>query len=316
MQRNAAQTFAFSVALTCLGLACAADPGDPLKTGLAAGPGSSSTGGFSGSSSSNSGSSSGFGTGSSSSSSSSSSSGGFGTSSSGGSTGSSSSSGGSGDDGGGDATIPTGATCAANSVNFPTLAYYTDDPTSPTATQSVHFHFQLQGGLAATSLQDVKVRYWFTADSNALTGITFVSYYSQFGGTAICGPCPMSSQAGSSNNVVGAFASAPAANVTPTADSYLELSFGTGTASDMLTFGGSSAVIEVVFHNTNYAGTYNETNDYSYNATKVMTPSAWDHITVYAKGQLVAGCEPGAGGSTSGGSSSSSSSGASDAGGG
>jgi endoglucanase len=277
MYRTNGQIFAFATAATCLGLACAADAGDPQKAAIALGGGSSSSSSSS-SGSSTSSSSSGSGSGSSSSSS------GSGSGSSNSSSSSSSSGAVGGDDGGLDAPA-TGPSCAAGGgASAPVVSYYTDDtdPTKLAASNQIGFHFQIVGGVGPLSLSDLTVRYWFTVDSDALSSLFFVSYYSQNGNTTI------------TPDVSAAFVAAPAGNVTATSDSYIELSFT--AAAGGLSF-GTSAQIQVVVHGpgaNGYSDVFNETNDYSYVATTGQTYQASDRITAYVKGQLVSGCEPGA----------------------
>jgi endoglucanase len=178
-------------------------------------------------------------------------------------------------------------------------------------TSTVAFNLTLSNGSFSTvNLSDVTVRYWFTADGNAPSGMTFVSYYSSHAGTAICSPCPPAP------GIVGTFNTAPAANLP--ADAYLELSFAAadGTLGAGLT--GDTVAVQAAFHGpgTQYSDTFNETNDYSFDPTKKTSPGAQTTtITAYVQGQLVWGCEPGAGGSTTAGGGSSSSSGGSSSGG-
>jgi hypothetical protein len=292
--------FAFLTVAACLGLACAADSGDPLKSSSSpiGSNGSSSSGGSSGSSGASSGSSSGFG--SSSSGGGSSSGSGGGSSGSGSGSGSGSNSGGSSGaaDGGTDAA--TGPTCVTTSKSV-AVAYYTQDTATSTAVSTVQFNLQLtNGGFTTVALSDVTVRYWFTNDSNALAGNVFVSYYSTNGSTVLCMPCPSE---GGASDIAATFAAAPPANVTPTSDSYLELSFSSaaGNLAGALN-GGAGAAVQVAFHGPNYSYMFNETNDYSFDATK-KAAAPQTSITAYVKGQLVWGCEPGSGasGSSSGG---------------
>lgn len=172
----------------------------------------------------------------------------------------------------------------------------------PTASQQMGYTLNLTGGLSTTNMSDITVRYWFTADDNDVTQLFFVTYYSQVNNVAI------------TNDVTATFAPAPPANVTPTSDSYMELSFS--AAAPALSF-GTTANIQVVVHGpggNGYSDKFNETNDYSFNAmdpgTGTYGPN--NNITYYVKGVLVGGCEPsgtGGGGGSSSSSSSSSSSG-------
>lgn len=303
MHRPAVPTVLLLGTTICLGLACAADPGDSLKSTSgaaqsgsggasgsgsngASGSGTSSSSGVVGSSGANGSSSSGTGSGGIGSSSSGAG-GGLGSSSSSGAAGSSSS--GSGSSSGG-ATSSSGSgvadagadaassTCITNPRSA-TASYYTSDSATATAQQQIQFNVQVgNGGFSTITLSDVTLRYWFTNDGNAPATIMFKSYYSQNGNLTI------------TNMVKATFAAAPAANVTPTSDTYLELSFATGTGT-IGALGGGGANIQVEFNGAQNT-TFNETNDYSFDATKTKTYQPWTHITAYVKGVLVYGCEP------------------------
>jgi uncharacterized membrane protein YgcG len=192
--------------------------------------------------------------------------------------------------------------------NSAAVAYYTADMPPATSNVTVQFNLQItNAGFSTLSLSDVTIRYWFTADGNPSSNITFTTSYSANGNMGI------------TSSVHGVFMPAPAANMSATSDMYLELSFD-AAAGGLSALSGGGATIQATFHGPYYpAVPFNETNDYSFDATKTMAggyqPSK--SITAYLKGQLVWGCEPGSGGSgSSGGSSSSSSSGSGDAGGG
>jgi len=135
----------------------------------------------------------------------------------------------------------------------------------------------------------VTVRYWFNADQNPVSTLFFVSYdarngNAQFNNTAM--------------GLTGTFAAAPPANATLTADSYLELSFGTA-AGNLTPLGGAPAQIQAAIHgpgSNGYSDVFNETNDYSFTATQRCSMyAASTTITAYLKGVLVSGCEPGSG---------------------
>ncbi len=308
MHRQAGCALAVVAGATCLWFACAADPGDASKVSSAQSGGSTSSGssgapssssaGSSGGTSSGTGSSSGQ-TGSSTGSPGGSSSSGGGTSSGVGSSGVSTSSSGAGGSSSG------GPSCSPAANPQVAVSYCTNDSTNLTATQTISFNLQLaNNSFKTTNLSDVTVRYWFSADGNAPTGLVFVSYYSQNGNSAITA------------DVKGTFASAPAANTTPTSDSYLELSF-TSDAGSLGQLGSGSAAIQAAIHGPNYTGTFNETNDYSFTATsKCSTYVQTQTVTAYVAGALVWGCEPGAGGASSSSSSGAASSSGADSGGG
>jgi hypothetical protein len=45
------------------------------------------------------------------------------------------------------------------------------------------------------------------------------------------------------------------------------------------------------FHDTNYAVTFDQTKDYSFNASDTAF-TTWDHVTLYVNGTLAFGLEP------------------------
>jgi cellulose 1,4-beta-cellobiosidase len=301
MHRRAAPAVILLGTTICLGVACAADPGDPAKTtsGATTGPsgiassggGSSSGSGITGGTSSSSGvgTGSGVSTGGTGSSSSGSGSGsGLGSSSgsgavAGGTSSSSGSSGGAGGggDGGADATAP-GPNCITTPKTVE-VEYDTMDKATSTSVQTVAFDLQIvNAGFTAISLSDVTVRYWFTADGNSLAGLTFTSYYSQNGNTTI------------TKDIKATFAAAPPANMSATSDSYLELAFSAASGT-LAPLSGSGAQVQVEFNGPYSPPTlFNETNDYSFDPTK-KAYAAWTHVTGYYQGQLAWGCEPGPG---------------------
>jgi Cellulose binding domain len=279
-----ARTLAVLAAATCLSQACAADPGDPLKAtaGLAGGS-SSSSGGPGSSSSSSSG---GDNSSSSGSTSSSSSSSGFGSSTGGSSSGGGTSSSGVGPvdagiaDTGPDA--PSGPSCVTMNPKSASVQYSKADTAMLTATTTITFTIAVSNaGFATLNLSDVTVRYWFSADSNALSGIVWETDYAANG-------------TGITADVKTVLMPAPLANVTPTSDSYLEFSF-TAAAGSVTGLGGSPATIQGRMHGTNYSDMFNETNDYSFDPTAKAAFQPTTTITAYAKGVLVWGCEPGSG---------------------
>ncbi len=154
-------------------------------------------------------------------------------------------------------------------------------------TSQIQFDLRLRS-VASTDidLSTVTVRYWFTADGSAPSGLYFISYYSQ-------------NSAGYqdiTHSVSGAFLAAPAASTTPTSDTALELSFAAGAGS--LVAGGYVSV-QVAVHGpgaTGYSDEFTESNDYSYDPTKNATTSYQPstRVTAYVGGQIVWGAEPGA----------------------
>ncbi|XID96169.1 cellulose binding domain-containing protein [Paenibacillaceae bacterium WGS1546] len=121
-------------------------------------------------------------------------------------------------------------------------------------------------GTSAVSLSGLKLRYYFTKDSNA--SLNFYVDYAQLG----------------SSNVSGAFASATGANT----DTYLELSFGTGAGS--LGPGSQTGDIQIRIAKSDWSN-FNEANDYSFDGTKTSFAD-WNRITLLQNGTLVWGTAP------------------------
>jgi hypothetical protein len=173
------------------------------------------------------------------------------------------------------------------STSSVTVSYDTPDTTSLQSTNQIHFNLRLtNSGVDTAQLSDVRVRYWFTADGN------------QVGTLAFTCPSAGSGSADFTNAVTGTFAVAPAANVTSTSDSYLELSFSQA-AGALLGLSTSFVEIQSMLHGPGSAGyndLFNETNDYSFDITKPATGGfqPTQTITAYVRGVLVWGCEPAA----------------------
>lgn len=295
MHRYVAPTFALLAATICLGLACAADPGDPLGKASNAASGSGSGGGGSDASGSGSGSSggssggsnsSGSGSGSSSSGSSGSSGGsssGSG-SSSGGSSGSSgsgsgssgSSSGANGDGGGvvdaGPIIPEGGASCVSSSCPLKVRSQ-----TTSTNANTIGPDLNIvNAGLTAVDLANVKVHYYFTADGD--TSLVFNCDYAGYFNSGMTGfDC---------SHVMSAFVRM-GANATSTADTYLELSFSTASLP-----AGGTVSVNFRIHNSAFAVNYNQANDWS---NFLVTTSYTDalYVTAYLNGTLAWGTEPG-----------------------
>jgi hypothetical protein len=135
----------------------------------------------------------------------------------------------------------------------------------------------LNPGGGTVDLANVKVHYYFTAEGD--TSLKFECDYAGF-------PSGLSGFA--CGNVTGAFVSM-GANATPFADTYLELSFAS------ISLPNSGARINFRIHDSSYAVTYNQANDWSFfSYTGSMTYVDGLYVTAYLNGTLVWGTEPGA----------------------
>ncbi|HEX3772326.1 MAG TPA: cellulose binding domain-containing protein [Polyangiaceae bacterium] len=249
--------------------ACAADPGDDLKT--------SSSGVTTPSSSGSSGSGGGGSSGSS-------------TSSSGGSTSGGGSSGTTPPptDDASDDTTPTGddaaapvsdagppmvVTCTTCPVS---LEYETNAPSSGQTNNNIYYELTNQGS-TPIAMSGLTIRYWFSATAQSWT------YDLDYGAISASGTGPTTL---TKDQVVVTFKPAP--NPTAKAMQYAELSFPAVTAS---VAASATATISGRLHDASYAP-INPSNDYSYNgADTAYAPSMT--TTVYNGGTLIWGVEPG-----------------------
>jgi hypothetical protein len=174
-------------------------------------------------------------------------------------------------DGGGDASDgtmagdapPDVATCNACPI---VVEYMTTTTTA--MTQDIRPHIDIyNNGMSAENLAALTVRYWFTADGS--TSQTYACDYAMIG-------------CGSINATFVTMATAK-----NKADHYMEVSFTGGS----IAAGDHTGEIQTRFHDTNYQVTFDQTNDYSFDATKTMY-AQWANITLYRNGTLVWGTEP------------------------
>jgi hypothetical protein len=123
------------------------------------------------------------------------------------------------------------------------------------------------------SMHDMEVRYWFTSDIGGAAGVTQSTQFQ--GSQGLDGDIAMS--------IVSVI---PAR---PMADSYLSLSFSSEPAS--VDVGPYSYANFLVYVTRSDGGTYDQSNDYSYNASGSALMDS-DRVTVYYQGALIYGTEP------------------------
>ncbi|QJD87157.1 cellulase family glycosylhydrolase [Cohnella herbarum] len=121
-------------------------------------------------------------------------------------------------------------------------------------------------GTTAVDLSTLKLRYYFTKDSNQ--SLSFWVDWAQVG----------------SANVQGAFVGSSGSGT----DTYLEISFAAGAGS--IAGGGQTGDIQGRISKADWSN-FNEVGDYSYDPTKTAYAN-WDRVTLYQNGMLVWGTAP------------------------
>ena len=148
------------------------------------------------------------------------------------------------------------------------LAVYDYDD-SEVSGSSIQMHFDIVNYTAFTSrLTQVTVRYWFTDEGASLANVVEQYYV----------PIPTTMKFITLNP--------PRAG----ADTVLEMSFPVTPDSGVSWV--ETRGFNFAFHKTSYQGTYDQSNDYSYDAKLTKTLGPNPKITAYVNGALAWGCEP------------------------
>jgi cellulose 1,4-beta-cellobiosidase len=182
--------------------------------------------------------------------------------------------GGSGDGGSGDGTEPESGGEPATHDPGPSTAegdlvlqYRAGNASANDNQIGAHLRI-VSKGLAPVDLSTLSARYYFT--SEPAPPLTIEIYTTAAEGTS-------------------GYRALPSGSVVATAkDEYVELTF---TAAAGLLDAGGLVTIEIAIHDTGWSGLFDETNDYSFNASQ-STFAAWDKVTLYDAKKLVWGVEP------------------------
>ncbi|OBR65712.1 cellulose 1,4-beta-cellobiosidase [Paenibacillus oryzae] len=170
-------------------------------------------------------------------------------------------------------TGPNSAEVSATPTDVPIptgelkVQYRTDDTNANDNQIRAQFKI-VNNGTQPVSLDNVKVRYYYTIDGEV--GQQFHCDYAAVG----------------SSNVSGSFVKL--SNAVPGADYYYEISFGSGAG--VLQPGADTGDIQIRINKTDWSN-YAEGDDYSRDATK-SSYADWNKVTAYLNGTLVWGMEP------------------------
>lgn len=166
------------------------------------------------------------------------------------------------------AALPATAAAAADAADALTVQYKTG-ATGATADQSEPWFKVTNSGSASVQLSDVKVRYYFKADSASATYRFACSW-------AVKG-CA---------HVTGTFGTL--ARPTATADRYLEVGFTSGAGS--LTAGADTGDMQLRFYQSNWQSV-NQSDDYSFGPAQTSYGN-WTKVTATVSGSQVWGTAP------------------------
>jgi hypothetical protein len=136
---------------------------------------------------------------------------------------------------------------------------------------SLDFRIDNQGS-ATADISTVTLRYWYQDEGWNPTALTLEIDYKSLSGDNV-----------TSGKAVAASPSKAGA------DHYLELSFSGTVAAKGAVSGADQFAANIRPHNSNWQGTVDVTNDYSYNAGATGLN---DKMTLYANGKLIWGTEP------------------------
>jgi hypothetical protein len=171
--------------------------------------------------------------------------------------------------GSGGTTVVDGGALACDDITSPerlAVYYYSNSEASGS---SIQMYFDVVNFTAFSArLSQVTVRYWFT-DENASSPNVLEQYYV---------PLPTTMKFTTLNPP------------RPNADTVLEISFtNAGDAGGAFV---ETRGFNFAFHKNSYSGTYDQTNDYSYDPKLKTSLGQNPKITAYINGTLAWGCEP------------------------